>query len=549
MAAPCSAQSPIPEALNSRDLQTLVDLLEFATATYADRPAYTSLGRCLSYRELDQLSAAFACYLQQETDLQPGDRIAIQLPNIIQYPIVLFGALRAGLVVVNTNPLYTADEMLHQFKDSGAVALVILKSMAYQVEGIFSQTHLRHLVLTQVGDLHGFLKRTLINGAVKYLKHMQPAYDLPQAVELRDCLNRHCGSQPSPVTLQHQDMAVLQYTGGTTGVAKGAVLNHANLLANILQVQKALESAANHWPDTVMSPLPLYHIYAFTCSQLVLLQGGHNVLIPNPRDLSSLLKVLGQHQVTSFLGLNTLFVGLCNQPEFAGLDFSRLVLTISGGMALTHKAAQQWQAITGCQIVEGYGLSEASPVVSLNPPDAPRIGSIGKALPYTEWHLLGHDGQPVSSGDAGMLCIKGPQVMSGYWQQPQATEDAFTADGFLITGDIGRCDEDGYLHLLDRAKDLIIVSGFNVYPSEVEDVVASHPDVLECAVVGMPDETCGEVVRLCVVSKNPALDAAALTKWCRAKLAAYKVPKQVDFFDDLPKTPVGKVLRRALRAT
>ncbi|MDF2181828.1 AMP-binding protein [Neptuniibacter sp. CAU 1671] len=548
MAVSCSASSLIPAEINPLGLQTLLDLLQYAAETFAERPAYTSLGRSITYRELDQLSAAFACYLQNETDLQPGDRIAIQLPNLIQYPIVLFGALRAGLVVVNTNPLYTPSEMLHQFNDSGAVALVILKGLAHQVETIYPQTRLRYLIVTQVADLHGVLKRTLINGAVKYLKKMEPAYDLPQAMELRACLARYTGLAPKPVLLNSGDTAVLQYTGGTTGVAKGAVLSHANLIANILQVENALKPAASHWPDTVIAPLPLYHIYAFTCSQLVLLNGGHNVLIPNPRDLPSLIKVMAKFQATSFLGLNTLFMGLCHQPAFARLDFSRLELTISGGMALTHKAEEQWRAITGCRIVEGYGLSETSPVVTLNPPDAPHIGSIGKSLCCTDVKLIGHEGESVPAGEAGMLCVKGPQVMSGYWQQQQATSEVFTQDGYLITGDIASIDDEGYLHLLDRAKDLIIVSGFNVYPSEVEDVVTSHPDVVECAVVGQPDECCGEVVRLCVVSSNPALEAADLQSWCRTHLAAYKVPKRIDFFSELPKTPVGKVLRRALRA-
>lgn len=538
----------IPGQLNRQHYTSLVSLLTDACHRYADRPAFTSFGRSVSYSELEQLSAAFASYLQHHTDLRPGDRIAIQLPNMIQYPVVLFGALRAGLVVVNTNPLYTSNEMRHQFKDSGVRALIIHKSMAHKLEPIIEDTAIEHLFITQIGDLHGLLKRTLLNGAIRFIKRMEPPYQLPGATPLRDALR--LGSR-GPLT-EHQprpeDLAVLQYTGGTTGVSKGAMLSHANLISNLLQVAERLQSAPARWQSDVVAPLPLYHIYAFIISLVVMESGGHSLLITNPRDLDSVVSALEDREITAFIGLNTLFTALCNHAGFQQLDFGQLRLTVSGGMALTHSAAHRWQQVTGCAIMEGYGLTEASPVVAFNPPDAVRLGTIGLPVAGTEICLLMPDGKEAPAGECGELCVRGPQVMQGYWNQPRATQQSFTDEGFLRTGDMARQCEDGYLSIVDRIKDIIIVSGFNVYPNELEDLISTHPDVLECAVIGVEDAESGERVKLFVVPADRArFDKAALLSWCRQQLAAYKVPKDICCLEALPKTPVGKVLRRELR--
>ncbi|MBY4677768.1 AMP-binding protein [Marinobacterium arenosum] len=537
----------IPADLNPQGFETIPDLLAHACRTHAQKPAFTSFGRTLSYAELDRLSAAFAVYLQRHTDLQPGDRIAIQLPNLIQYPVVLYGALRAGLVVVNTNPLYTAAEMEHQFRDSGAKALVIHKSMAHNADKIIGNTGVKHVFVTQVGDLHGFVKRTLLNAAVKYVKKMEPKFHLPGAIPLRKALLQHLGETPTHVVRKRGDMAVLQYTGGTTGVSKGAMLSHANLLSNMLQGCERIGGAGPDWAQTVISPLPLYHIYAFTIAQIVLACGGHSVLIPNPRDIPGFVKELRNWRPSAFLGLNTLFVALCNQASFRALDFSSLKVTVSGGMALTKAAAEQWQQVTGCDVMEGYGLTETSPAVSINPAGGVQVGSIGLPLVHTDVRITGPDGSEQPPETPGDLCVKGPQVMMGYWQRQRETRACFTDDGYLITGDIAVRQLDGYLRIVDRAKDLIIVSGFNVYPNEVEDAVTSHPDVLECAAIGVPDEVAGEAVKLVVVANRKDLTREEIRDWCRERLTRYKVPKIVEFVDELPKSNVGKVLRRMLK--
>lgn len=540
------AADSIPVDINPQGFETIPDVLAHAVAQYKDAPAFTSFGRTLSYSELDQLSAAFAVYLQQETDLQPGDRIAIQLPNLIQYPVVLYGAMRAGLIVVNTNPLYTAAEMEHQFRDSGAKALVIHKSMAHKADKILHNTGIKHTFVTQVGDLHGFVKRTLLNAAVKYLKKMEPKYHLPGAIPLRGALLKYHGEIPNPVSCKSGDIAALQYTGGTTGVSKGAMLTHANLLSNMMQLQGRVNGVGAGWYDQVISPLPLYHIYAFTIAQVVLLSGGHTVLIPNPRDIDGFVKELGNWRPTGFIGLNTLFVALCNKEAFKALDFSPLKLTISGGMALTHAAAELWQDTTGCEIIEGYGLTETSPAVCANEPGSVQIGTIGFPVIHTDVRII-KDGEEQPIDQPGELCVKGPQVMRGYWQRDKDTRDVFTPDGYFMTGDIAVRQPDGRFRIVDRAKDMIIVSGFNVYPNEVEDVVASHPDVIECAAVGVEDPVSGEAVKLFVVSKNPDLNREEIRDWCKERLTRYKVPKYVEFADELPKSNVGKILRRMLK--
>ncbi len=537
----------IPAELNPQGYNTVLDVVASVCQRYAERPAFTSFGRTLTYAEMDTLADAFAVYLQEETDLKPGDRLAIQLPNLIQYPIVLFGALRPGLVVGNTNPLYTPRELEHQFNDSGAKALVIHASMAHNAEKIIDKTQIKHVFVTQVGDLHGFIKRTLLNKAIKYIKKMEPDYNLPMETSLRAALLSRIGKKPQVVTVQTEDVAVLQYTGGTTGVSKGAVLTHANLVSNMLQGRELISQADSRWSDTSIAPLPLYHIYAFTLSQIVMEAGGHSVLIANPRDIPGFVKEMKRWNLTSFMGLNTLFVALCNNDDFKLLDFSHLKVTISGGMALTKAAADQWKSVTGCDIMEGYGLTETSPAVAINPPGKVCIGTIGWPLKETDVRIIDAKGAEAGVGIAGELCVKGPQVMKGYWQREQETEACFTHDGYLITGDVAIQEEDGRLRIVDRAKDMIIVSGFNVYPNEIEDVVTSHPDVLECAAIGVKDERSGEVPKLFVVKKNMALTEKEVLKWCKENLTNYKVPKSVVFVEDLPKSNVGKVLRRMLK--
>ncbi|MBY4675728.1 AMP-binding protein [Marinobacterium arenosum] len=542
------AADRIPEYLNPHNFTSLPQLLDYLSQRYGERPAFTSFGQTLSFRQLDRLSAAFAGYLQQQTSLEPGDRIAIQLPNLIQYPVVLFGALRAGLVVVNTNPLYTPAEMRHQFRDAGVKALVVHRSMAGKVEAILDQVELDYIFTTQVGDLHDPIRRVLLNAAVKYLKKMEPAYCLPTELPLLEALNMGRKSRFRPMDYQPGDLAVLQYTGGTTGVAKGAMLTHANLISNMLQAQQLLDRAPKGWQELVVAPLPLYHIYAFLISLVVMSSGGHSLLITNPRDLNGFVATLKKASPTAFIGLNTLFVALCGLPAFRALDFSRLRLTVSGGMALTQAAADQWHQVTGCPVTEGYGLTEASPVVAFNPPDAVRFGTIGVPMAASEVKVVDQQHVRVNDGEKGMLCVRGPQVMKGYWRKPKATAKAFTADGYLITGDIAIQEADGYLRIVDRAKDVIIVSGFNVYPAEVEDRVCTHPDVIECAAIGVPDEHSGEVVQLYVVLREGAqLDEAAVIDWCAEHLARYKIPRRVIAVTELPKTNVGKVLRRELR--
>ncbi|MEH6625147.1 MAG: AMP-binding protein [Motiliproteus sp.] len=536
------------ESINPHKTSTIIEVLERACKNYADNPAFTSLGRTLSYAELDKQSAAFASYLQQ-SGLHPGDRIAVQLPNLIQYPVVVFGALRAGLVVVNTNPLYTRDEMRHQFKDSGAKALVILANMASLAADVLPETDIRQVIVTQIADLHSPVKRVVLNSVVRYVKRMVPKYRLPQALSLRRALK-----QGSKIPFQRyqaavDEVAVLQYTGGTTGVAKGAMLTHGNLVANQLQLQAHFgDFLEDSGKELFIGPLPLYHIYAFTLHCMLLLgAGNHSVLIPNPRDIGGFVKELKKWKFSGFAGLNTLFVALCRNEDFKRLDFSALKFTASGGMALTRNAAEQWQQVTGCPIMEGYGLTETSPAVTFNRPGEEQIGSIGQPVALTEVKVIDDEGVTLTGEAAGELCVRGPQVMKGYWQCPEATAEVLDSEGWLKTGDVAVIQADGFLRIVDRKKDLIIVSGFNVYPNEIEDVVVTLPEVTECAAIGVPDEKCGEAVLLYVVSATPELTEEDIRHYCRSKLTGYKVPRSVRFCDELPKSNVGKVLRRALK--
>ncbi len=527
---------------------TLVDVFERAVKQFPTKTAFSCMGQQLSYAELDRLSGRFAAYIQHQTDLRPGDRIAIQLPNVLQFPVVLFGALRAGLVIVNTNPLYTPREMEHQFNDAGARAIVIFASMASKLDAILPNTALKYVFVTEVADLHSPPQRWLLNAAVKYIKKLVPPYQLPMALPLRLALVSASGQVFTPVSSKASDLAVLQYTGGTTGLSKGAMLSHANLIANQRQCEPFLQRAGlTDAEETILAPLPLYHVYAFMLHCVTLLaHGQHTVLIPNPRDTDAFIREMARVPFTVFVGLNTLFVSLMNHNRFCDLDFKRLKLTLSGGMALTDAAAQHWRELTGCTVVEGYGLTESSPVVTLNPPGHTRLGSIGIALPGTDLKVVNDNGAELLAGEAGELCVRGPQVMQGYWQKPEATAETVVA-GWLHTGDVALVEADGYVRIVDRKKDMIIVSGFNVYPNEVENVMSAHPEVLECAVIGVPDDSSGEAVKLIVVPRHSSVDVEQLRQYARANLTGYKVPRHIEFRDSLPKSNVGKVLRRELR--
>ncbi|MGQ4877464.1 AMP-binding protein [Billgrantia sp. LNSP4103-1] len=537
-----------PELQGMEKYRSLMDVFHEAVTRFADNPAFSCMGQTLTFSELDRLSRDFAAWLQNETGLQPGDRIAIQLPNVLQFPVAVFGALRAGLVVVNTNPLYTEREMAHQFKDSGAKAILILANMASKLEKVLDRTDIEHVLVTELGDMHGFPKRFLINAVVKHVKKMVPAYSLPMAVPFRQALKDGASRQHRAVERELDDIAALQYTGGTTGMPKGTMLTHCNLVANMLQADAAIGPGLEEGKEVIIAPLPVYHIYTFTVNCLFLMKtGNHSILITNPRDLDNFVKELQKLKFTAFIGLNTLFNALCNREDFRKLDFSRLHLTISGGMALTKAAANRWKEVTGCSIAEGYGLTETSPVVSFNPVDGIQLGTIGKPVAGTTVKVVDHEDNALPLGEPGELCVKGPQVMKGYWNLDDETAKVLTGDGWFRTGDIAVLQEDGYIKIVDRKKDMILVSGFNVYPNEIEDVVATHPGVVESAAVGVPDENSGEAVKLFAVKRDESLDEKSLREWCKTQLAAYKVPRYVEFRDELPKTNVGKVLRRQLR--
>ncbi len=539
----------VASEINPDEYQNIQAVLKQSCERFADKPAFSNLGKTLTYGELYKLSGDFAAYLQQNTDLQPGDRIAVQLPNLIQYPIVVFGAMRAGLIVVNTNPLYTAREMEHQFNDAGAKALVCLANIAHLAEEVLPKTGIKHVVITEVADMLPPLKRMLINAVVKHVKKMVPAYSLPKAVKLNDALALGRGKAVREASPKSEDVAVLQYTGGTTGVAKGAMLTHRNIVANMLQCKALMGSNLNDGSEVLIAPLPLYHIYAFTFHCMaMMLSGNHNILISNPRDLPAMIKDLSKYRFSGFVGLNTLFVALCNSEDFRKLDFSALKVTLSGGMALQLATAERWKQVTGCPICEGYGLTETSPVASVNPIEHIQIGTIGIPVPSTQFKVINDDGQDLAQGEIGELCIKGPQVMKGYWQRPEATAEVIDAEGWFKSGDIGVVQEDGYIRIVDRKKDMILVSGFNVYPNELEDVLASLPGVLQCAAIGVPDEKSGEAIKLFVVVKpGESLTKEQVMQHMHDNLTGYKRPRYVEFRESLPTTNVGKILRRELR--
>ena len=540
----------VPEQIDVSQYASVPAVLEEAFTRFSDRPAFASFGRQLSYGQIDEMSRQFAGYLTGVLKLGKGDRIAIMMPNVLQYPIALFGALRAGLVVVNTNPMYTARELKHQLEDAGARAIVVLDNFAGTLQHVVAETQVQHVITTGIGDLLGFPKGPLINFVLKHVKKMVPAFDLPQAVRFRDALARGAAHPLQPVTLTHDDIAFLQYTGGTTGVAKGAMLTHGNMVANMLQAAAWIGTdLVKPGEEVIITALPLYHIFSLTANGLVFMRlGGLNWLITNPRDMPGFVKELRKSGFTALTGVNSLFNGLLNTPGFSELDFSKLHLTLGGGMAVQRAVAERWKKITGCTLAEAYGLTETSPAVCINPLDLKEYnGSIGLPVPSTNVAIWSEDGTPLPVGEVGELMVHGPQVMKGYWNRPDETAKVLGADGWLHTGDIAKMDANGYFYIVDRKKDMILVSGFNVYPNEVEDAVMAHPGVLEVAAVGVPDEHSGEVVKLFVVRKDPNLTEEALKQFCRENLTGYKRPKLIEFRDSLPKSNVGKILRRELR--
>jgi len=527
--------------------RTIPDVFAEASREFSDSAVYTCMDHTITFRELDNLSGKFAAYLQQHTNLKPGDRVAIQLPNILQYPIAVFGAMRAGMIVVNTNPLYTAHEIKHQLNDSGAKALIVLANIAKNASTIIKDTAVEQVIVTELGDIHPPLKKLLINVVVKYVKKLVPEFSFPNQITFNHALKMP--SKPwQPVAISPEDVAVLQYTGGTTGVAKGAMLSHRNLVANMEQLNAHMVEAFRRNQETYIAPLPLYHIYSFTlhCTSSVAL-GNHSILIPNPRDIPGFVETLKKYPFTLFVGLNTLFNALLRNPEFHTLDFSKLRLTSSGGMALVAETANKWKAATSAPITEGYGLTETSPVVCSNQINVLQYGTVGRALPETECKVVDENGKSLPVGEAGELCIRGPQVMKGYWQRPEATAEVIDSEGWFKSGDMAVISADGFIKIVDRKKDMINVSGFKVYPNEVEDVLGSHPDIIEAAVIGVPDKDGSEIVKAFVVSSKPELDVKTVRDFAKTKLTAYKVPHQIEFCKDLPKSNVGKVLRRELR--
>jgi long-chain acyl-CoA synthetase len=538
----------VPAEIDSTQFRSITHLLEEAFRKYADRNAYVCLDKFLTYGELDKLSQRMAAWLQNK-GLAPGARVAIMMPNVLQYPVAMAAVLRAGYTVVNVNPLYTPRELQHQLVDSGAEAIIVLENFAITLQQVVANTRIKHVVVASMGDMLGFLKGTIVNLVVRKVKKLVPAYSLPGSITYNKMMAEASGMTLQPVKQGHDDIAFLQYTGGTTGVSKGAVLLHRNIIANVLQNEAWLQFKHTGEQLVFVAALPLYHIYSLTVSAFMgMRMGGLTLLIPNPRDIPGFVKELSKYRVAVLPAVNTLYNALLNNPEFSKLDFSSYSVCNGGGMAVQQAVADKWLKVTGTPIIEGYGLSETSPVATANRVDIKEFtGTIGLPIPSTDIAILDDDGNPVPLGQTGEIAIRGPQVMAGYWNRPDETAKTMTADGFFKTGDIGIMDDRGYTKIVDRKKDMIIVSGFNVYPNEVEGVVAGHPGVLEVACIGVPDKNSGEAVKLFVVRKDPNLTAEQLLDFCKHELTAYKKPKYIEFRDELPKTNVGKILRRQLR--
>ena len=539
----------VPAQINVDEFPSIVSVLSQACERFGDNPAFANFGTRLSYSEIDRLSANFASYLLDELKLKKGDRVALMMPNVLQYPIAIFGVLRAGMTVVNTNPMYTGRELRHQLKDSGAAAIVVMEMFAHTLAEVIADTQVRHVITTCIGDLVGFPKGVLINFMLKHVRKLVPEYHLPGAIGFRKALALGAKHTFSPVDVRPDDIAFLQYTGGTTGVAKGAMLTHRNLVANMQQASAWISRDCVPGKEVIITALPLYHIFALTSNCLVFMKfGGLNYLITNPRDMPGFVKEIAKSRFTAITGVNTLFNGLLNTPGFDKLDFSTMHLALGGGMAVQRAVAERWKAVTGVTLVEAYGLTETSPACCMNPLDlADFNGAIGLPIPSTDCCLKDEEGRIVGPDDVGELCVKGPQVMAGYWQRPEETANVIDSDGWLHTGDMAKMDRQGFFYIVDRKKDMILVSGFNVYPNEVEDVIAMMPGVLEVAAVGVPDEKSGEAVKVVIVRKDPTLTSEQVKAFCRENLTAYKHPRVVEFRTELPKSNVGKILRRELR--
>ena len=539
----------VPEELPTPPHKSVRDLFEATFREHPERPAYTNMGTTLTYRQLDEASLKFACYLQKTLGLMRGERVAIMLPNLLQYPVAMCGIFRAGLVVVNVNPLYTARELQHQLTDSGAKCIVILENFAHILEEVIANTAVEQVVTTGAGDLLKWPKGSVANFMLRYVKRAIPEYSLPGSVTFKQALKAGEGQELTPVELGYADIAFLQYTGGTTGVSKGAMLSHRNMVHNVYQTIVWQGPAYDEFEHIIaITALPLYHIFSLQGNCLtVMAQGGMNVLITNPRDMQAFVKEIGRFRFNLFTGVNTMFAGLLNTPGFDQVDFSDLRVCIGGGMAVQPAVAKQWREVTGSPILQGYGLTETSPAAIVNPIGSEFTGAIGLPIPSTEVIICNDDGQPLPVGEVGEICIRGPQVMEGYWQRQEETDNVMLPGGWLKTGDIGRMDEDGYIYIEDRKKDMILVSGFNVYPNEVENVVVEMDGILEAAAIGMPDEKSGEIVKIFAVRTDISLTEADVIAYCRENLTGYKRPKAVEFREDLPKTNVGKILRRALR--
>jgi long-chain acyl-CoA synthetase len=537
----------VPAEIDVNEYASVREVFEESVTKFGERPSYTCMGKTLTFDELNTLSAAFGSYLQAN-GCGKGTRVALMMPNILQYPVCLFGILRAGCTVVNVNPLYTARELEHQLVDSGAEFIVVVENFAHTVQEVIGRTKLRRVLVTSIGELLGF-KGIVVDIAIRHIKKMVPAWNLPDSVKLSDALADGRRRTLERIGIGHDDIAFLQYTGGTTGIAKGAVLLHRNIVANLLQARVWIRPFLGEKREVIITPLPLYHIFSLTANCLTFMtMGGENILIPNPRDIPGFIKEMARYKFTAFTGVNTLFNALVNNPEFGKLDFASLRMTLGGGMAVQEAVAVKWKQVTGCTLVEAYGLTETSPAALINPLDIPAYnGTIGLPIPSTDVVLRDDAGKDVPHGQPGEICVRGPQVMAGYWNRPDETAKVMTADGFFMTGDIGVMDDRGFVKIVDRKKDMILVSGFNVYPNEIEAVVAMHPGVLECAAVGIPDEKSGEAVKLFVVRKDDSLTADALLAYCRTQLTGYKLPREVEFRKELPKSNVGKILRRELR--
>ncbi len=540
----------VPAEIDINEYSSVKAIFEQGFKKFSDKPAFHNMGTTLSYAEIDILSRKFASYLQNHLHLQKGDRVALMMPNILQYPIALFGILRAGMIAVNVNPLYTPRELEHQLKDSGSKAIIIFANSGHTLEKIIASNPVKHVIVTEIGDMLKFPKNYIVNFVIKNVKKMVPAFSLPNSISFKECVSKGEADKFKPVSVTKDDIAFLQYTGGTTGVAKGAILSHKNIVANMLQARAWIKNFIVDGQEIIITPLPLYHIFSLTANCFIFNSiGALNVLITNPRDIPGFVKEMSKWKFTAITGVNTLFNGLLNSEDFRKLDFSTLKVSLGGGMAVQKSVAERWKQVTGRPLIEAYGLTETSPAACINPMTLKDYnGLIGLPIPSTDVEIKDDNGKTMLLGEIGEICIKGPQVMEGYWQRPEETAKVMTQDGFFRTGDLGFMNEQGYAKIVDRKKDMILVSGFNVYPNELEDVICQNPKVLECAAIGIPDDKSGEVVKVFVVKKDESLTTDELIKFCRENLTSYKIPKMIEFRKELPKSNVGKILRKDLRA-